>query len=234
MSVQTPDRWVVVEITEKSTGQKVQKVFAGWYGGYAGSDSWQMNSGIAYKVEHESHIDFIGVSGSVYRCHKKAYGMSSYMAGILNHFKKRLRNLAKIEISAEYGNAKTPDLPIKKRKKQGAPIHWKVSVMPVRALKDADVRLWPSAFYKDASKSACAEILCKEGYSPSKVKSGSHSPLKVHVAKYDDNGKPQWKTLTKRCSTLAEAKEYLADFLVTHPEFMPKALRPKVISKKKK
>jgi len=77
MSDYTPDRWVVVKITtDKET---LYKVFACWYGGYAGSDSWQMNSGIKSVGEDESYFMFNGYSGSVYRCHKMSYGKIEIM-----------------------------------------------------------------------------------------------------------------------------------------------------------
>ena len=39
MSDYTPDKWVVVKITSDKN-PPIHKVFACWYGGYAGSDSW--------------------------------------------------------------------------------------------------------------------------------------------------------------------------------------------------
>lgn len=83
----TPDKWVVITITSK-TGQTHQRVLAGWYGGWAGSDSWKMNSGITKVEEQDEYYDFYGESGSVYRCYKAAYGLSSYTQQILEHYKK--------------------------------------------------------------------------------------------------------------------------------------------------
>ena len=48
MSDYAPDKWLVVKITTDK--EPLYKVFACWYGGYLGSDSWQFNSGIV-KVE---------------------------------------------------------------------------------------------------------------------------------------------------------------------------------------
>jgi hypothetical protein len=94
MSDYTPDRWVVVKITTDK--EPLYKVFACWYGGYAGSDSWQMNSGIKSVEEDETHFMFNGYSGSVYRCHKNTYGTSGYGGGVLQNFIDKADN--KIEM----------------------------------------------------------------------------------------------------------------------------------------
>ena len=41
VSTYTPDAWVVVEINSEEFGM-IKKIFAGWYGGYCGSDSWKL------------------------------------------------------------------------------------------------------------------------------------------------------------------------------------------------
>ena len=76
----TPDRWVILEfVTPKET---FQKVFAGWYGGFTGGDSWKLNSGITKTTKDADWFHFEGNSGSVYQCHPAGYGMSGYMSGI--------------------------------------------------------------------------------------------------------------------------------------------------------
>ena len=59
------------------------RVFACWYGGYTGSDSWKMNSGITAATQDENGYHFTGSSGSVYHCHKDGYGISGYGASVL-------------------------------------------------------------------------------------------------------------------------------------------------------
>lgn len=82
MSTYTPDTWVVIKIV---AGQDtLYKVLAGWYGGYAGSDSWKLNSGITHVERDGDYYMFYGYSGSVYRCHKDIYRMSSLTAGVLH------------------------------------------------------------------------------------------------------------------------------------------------------
>jgi hypothetical protein len=75
MAKYIPDAWVILRI-KTSDGEKIDKVLAGWYGGFAGKDHWKLNSGIT-KIEVETgsvespdvyHIH--GYSGSVYVCHE--------------------------------------------------------------------------------------------------------------------------------------------------------------------
>jgi hypothetical protein len=83
MSDYTPDRWVVVKIS-RSNVDTIYKVFACWYGGYAGSDSWKLNSGITKATLMKDFYFFEGSSGSVYECHKNSYGTNMYGHGVLN------------------------------------------------------------------------------------------------------------------------------------------------------
>ena len=83
----TPDKWVVIEIAMDNT--KVQRILSSWYGGWAGSDSWRLSSGITGVEELEDSYIIKNESGSVYTCYKVRYGMSSYAMGILEDFKKQ-------------------------------------------------------------------------------------------------------------------------------------------------
>jgi hypothetical protein len=83
MSDYHPDKWVVVKISSDKN-PPIHKVFACWYGGFAGSDSWKLNSGIT-KATLEGFVYFFeGSSGSVYVCHKDCYGTSGYGGGVLS------------------------------------------------------------------------------------------------------------------------------------------------------
>ena len=82
MNGYNPDKWVVVKITQKDVSP-IYKVFACWYGGYTGSDSWRLNSGIAKVSIEDSIFCFEGISGSVYECNKDSYGCSNYGDGII-------------------------------------------------------------------------------------------------------------------------------------------------------
>jgi hypothetical protein len=83
MSDYTPDRWVIVKITTPK--EHLYKVFASWYGGYGGSDSWKMNSGITRATLVKDHWEFDGSSGSVYSCHKDYYGTNGYGGSVLSN-----------------------------------------------------------------------------------------------------------------------------------------------------
>lgn len=82
MSDYRPDRWTVICI--HATGQTIYKVFASWYGGFAGSDSWKLNSGITRATLVGDSWEFDGSSGSVYSCHKDSYGTNGYGGHVLN------------------------------------------------------------------------------------------------------------------------------------------------------
>lgn len=101
MSDYTPDRWVVVKISSDKT-PPIHKVFACWYGGYAGSDSWKLNSGITKVTYNEKLFSFEGSSGSVYECHADNYGTNSYGNSVLNQMiANASRNGITIEILPE-------------------------------------------------------------------------------------------------------------------------------------
>jgi hypothetical protein len=98
MSEYTPDCWVVIEIAMDNT--KVRRILSSCYGGWAGSDSWRLSSGITEVEELEDSYVIKNQSGSVYTCYKRRYGMSSYTAGILEDFKKQ----ASITMVEKYAN----------------------------------------------------------------------------------------------------------------------------------
>ena len=87
MSEYTPDKWVVIEIDYD--GDKFQKILSSWYGGWAGSDSWRLSSGITEVVELEDSYIIRNESGSIYTCYKERYGMSFYSMSMLESFKKQ-------------------------------------------------------------------------------------------------------------------------------------------------
>ena len=104
MSDYRPDKWVVVKITSDKY-PPVHKVFACWYGGYLGSDSWKLNSGITKATLEELVYSFEGSSGSVYDCHINCYGTSGYGHGVLNGMiEKAAENNVTIEILPEETN----------------------------------------------------------------------------------------------------------------------------------
>jgi hypothetical protein len=89
MSVYTPDVWVVLEFDAPQFETPLRKVFAGWYGGFAGSNSWKLNSGITVTRKQGEWFEFDGYSGSTYRCHANNYHMSGLMQGVLAKWLKQ-------------------------------------------------------------------------------------------------------------------------------------------------
>jgi hypothetical protein len=79
-----PDRWVLVKITTSSDAKPYYKVFGSWSGGWCGSDSWKMNSGINGVSFKDNCFNFSGLSGSNYICHAQSYGTNLYSHGVLN------------------------------------------------------------------------------------------------------------------------------------------------------
>ena len=100
MSTYTPDVWVVLEFDAPNLDKPLRKVFAGWYGGFVGSNSWKLNSGITTTRRDGEWWEFDGYSGSTYRCHRNNYHMSSLMHGIYANWIKEadLRGDVKIRI----------------------------------------------------------------------------------------------------------------------------------------
>lgn len=97
-----PNRWVVVKITGPNS-EPVYKVFACWYGGYAGSDSWKLNSGITKATLVDNHYEiphysFEGSSGSIYLCSTALYGTNAYGHSVLTGM---IENAAKNNITIE-------------------------------------------------------------------------------------------------------------------------------------
>lgn len=92
-----PDKWVVVRIVHKD--ETIDKVLAGWYGGFAGADSWQLNSGIKKVDEYNDRFEFHGYSGSVYVCYKPCYGLTFITASKLKGW---MDNGLDIDIVEEY------------------------------------------------------------------------------------------------------------------------------------
>lgn len=81
-----PDNWVVIKIKGDDPHYRV---LAGWSGGYAQGDSWQLNSGIVRVEEVEGRWHFYGASGSCYSCGKQSYGLRMNNAYIWDKLQDR-------------------------------------------------------------------------------------------------------------------------------------------------
>lgn len=76
----TPDKWMLVRV---SGTDPHWRIFATWGGGYTYGESWRLNSGVMEVKDEGDCFDFVGFSGSVYRCSKTGYGITAYGMGIL-------------------------------------------------------------------------------------------------------------------------------------------------------
>jgi hypothetical protein len=78
--METPDRWMLIRVHGETPHWRI---FATWSGGYIQGDSWRLNSGVESVEVKDEYFDFIGYSGSVYRCYKTAYGVNLYGMNVL-------------------------------------------------------------------------------------------------------------------------------------------------------
>lgn len=90
MSDYHPDAWVIVKITSQEHGV-IYKVLAGWYGGFAGSNSWKLSSGIkSVEADDEGYV-MPQWSGSTYYCHKNTERMTGYTTQIYLSYVEKLK-----------------------------------------------------------------------------------------------------------------------------------------------
>ena len=90
MSNYYPDKFVIVKVTSPDYGT-LYRVLASWYGGYTGSNSWKLSSGITKITKTDTGYEFLNHSGSVYFGSKEIYGMSSYTMSIYSGFVDQLK-----------------------------------------------------------------------------------------------------------------------------------------------
>lgn len=91
-----PDKWVMLKFIHN--GSVIYKILATFYGGYLSGDSWKLNSGCTKIEEDGQCFLFHGSSGSVYRCHKNAYGMGGYTSGVYASFQKEVDEAEDVEM----------------------------------------------------------------------------------------------------------------------------------------
>ena len=96
-----PDVWAIVKIHNKDTGKNLHKLLAGWYGGYTGSDTWRMNSGITKIEPHSEETEVLcvhGFSGSVYNCHKNTERTSMLTHSIFTRMQEEAEKDGRYEV----------------------------------------------------------------------------------------------------------------------------------------
>jgi hypothetical protein len=81
----TPDKWVILKFKGKDS--TFFKVLGSWYGGYLGSDSWRLSSGLERVEEDGDTLLMHNFSGSIYKVNKNTDGMSMLATDIYNQAK---------------------------------------------------------------------------------------------------------------------------------------------------
>lgn len=89
-----PDNWVVLKVNTKPNPH--YRVLAGWSGGYTQGSSWRMNSGIVSVTMEDNYCLFKGFSGSVYQCHKDAYGLRTNNVGVVRQYEEERPGLVEV------------------------------------------------------------------------------------------------------------------------------------------
>ena len=80
-----PHKWVVIDYG-KEVGFAPQRyaILAGWYGGFAGSDSWKRSSPVVEWDFKEDDLEVTTESGSKYILHKGAIGVTMLTQSLLS------------------------------------------------------------------------------------------------------------------------------------------------------
>ena len=80
-----PHKWVVIDYG-KEVGLAPQRyaILAGWYGGFAGSDSWKRSSPIVEWGFKEDDLEVTTESGSKYVLHKGAIGVTMLTQSLIS------------------------------------------------------------------------------------------------------------------------------------------------------
>jgi hypothetical protein len=85
MNIYTPDCWVFVRIETAEHGV-IDKILAGWCGGFTTGDSWKLSSGVEKIEEFENRYEYTNFTGSLYICHKDRERFSNYLSSIFGSF----------------------------------------------------------------------------------------------------------------------------------------------------
>ena len=75
-----PHKWVVIDYGEEVG----YAILAGWYGGFAGSDSWKRSSPVVEWDFKEDDLEVTTESGSKYVLHKGAIGVTMLTQSLIS------------------------------------------------------------------------------------------------------------------------------------------------------
>ena len=79
-----PHKWVVVDYGEEYAATQRYAILAGWYGGFAGSDSWKRSSPVVEWDFKEDDLEVTTESGSKYVLHKGAIGVTMLTQSLIS------------------------------------------------------------------------------------------------------------------------------------------------------
>ena len=79
-----PHKWVVIDYGKECADTQRYAILAGWYGGFAGSDSWKRSSPIAEWDFKEDDLEVSTESGSKYVLHKGAIGVTMLTQSLIS------------------------------------------------------------------------------------------------------------------------------------------------------
>lgn len=79
-----PHKWVVIDYGEEYEETQRYAILAGWYGGFAGSDSWKRSSPIVEWDFKEDDLEVTTESGSKYVLHKGAIGVTMLTQSLIS------------------------------------------------------------------------------------------------------------------------------------------------------
>ncbi len=102
MNTYSPDRWVVLQVTDLATGESLRKVLVGWHGGFVSSHRWKLSSNVLAHRELPDHFEFDSACGSTYRCAKRSYGFSAHMEYALANLQDDAKGQARIAIDTTF------------------------------------------------------------------------------------------------------------------------------------
>ncbi len=69
----TPDKWAVVEITDKAKNEKHRRIFSAWTGNFFTPGSSRVSSPIVEVEDNNLFYEFTTQTGSKYHCYKSSY-----------------------------------------------------------------------------------------------------------------------------------------------------------------
>ena len=79
-----PHKWVVIDYGDEYADTQRYAILAGWYGGFAGNDSWRRSSPIVKWDFKEDGLEAYTESGSKYDLHKGAIGVTMLTQSLIS------------------------------------------------------------------------------------------------------------------------------------------------------